>query len=378
MKIGLISYHCEPNYGTMLQAYALSKALNVLGVENEYILYKNSEKPSVLFKILRFLVRLIIPANPSQFDFFHGKEFESTFKAFNNFHDFYIPTSSQTYYINTIKNANFKYDNFIVGSDQTWSEYMNRSGMSANFLEFVVDDLKKNSYAPSIGSLNISEEFSNALKKRIQSFNHISCREKQNCENLSKLIGKKVEYVLDPTLLLSAKEWNEIAITPSLPPKKYVLAYILGEKKCIAEYAESLGKKLGLPVYYILTRPKYLEKENCLKGVGPADFVGLIRDAAYVVTDSFHGTAFCINYGTQVYCFTKREVSSNESALDNDRIKLLLSEFGLEHRQKEDDDTMFENDFEPQSYYKHLECFRRFSWDYLKNIIQDEDYLHKP
>ncbi len=368
MKIGLISYHSEPNYGTMLQAYALSKALNILGIENEYVRYQGSPRKSFIFKIIRAIVRTIIPAKPSQFDFFHKKEFASTLNAFNKFHKDYIPTSPKEYYTNTIQDANYQYDKFIVGSDQTWSEYMNRSGVTANFLKFVTDNSKKNSYAPSIGSLTISDEFAETLKNSLRSFNHLSCREKPNCEKLSLLTGKNVEYVVDPTLLLTAKEWDKIAIAPNLPTKKYILAYILGEKDCIVEYAESLGLKVGLPVYYILTRPKYLNMSNCLKGVGPAEFIGLVRDAAYVVTDSFHGTAFCLNYGTQVYCFTKRKVTPNETAMDNDRIKLFLSEFGLENRLKDDNDTTIENDFNPRNYQEHLEDFRNSSWNYLKSI----------
>lgn len=370
MKIGLISYHFDPNYGTMLQAYALSHALNKLGVENEYLYYHSTEKKSKLFVFLRALIRKIIPAKPSQFDFFYSEDFSLTLKAFHRFHKVYIPTSSKLYYTDTVEDVNCLYDKFIVGSDQTWSEYMNRSGNTANFLNFVTDNSKKNSYAPSIGSLTISEEYSKILLKNLQSFEHLSCREKPNCIMLSQLLGKKVEYVLDPTLLLSPEDWNKVATKPSLPVKKYILAYILGEKTCIAEYAESLGKKESLPVYYLLTRPKYLAKDKCLSGVGPAEFIGLVRDAAYVVTDSFHGTAFCINFGVQVYCFTKRIPISGE-VFDNDRILLLLSEFGLENRAKEDSDISFERDYDLKKYQEHLNELRISSWQYLKKILEE-------
>lgn len=369
MKIGLISYHNEPNYGTMLQAFALSKALAKLGVESEYLQYFSFKQRSFVFKAFRNIIRTFIPAPPSQFDYFKGEEFVTTLEAFNNFHKDNIPTSDKEYYFDTVKEANCRYDKFIVGSDQTWSEYMNRSGSTANFLNFVTDNFKKNSYAPSIGTLSITEEYAEVLKQHLHSFNHLSCREKQNSKRLSEIIGKRVEYVIDPTLLLTPKEWNQIAFTPVLPYKGYILAYILGEKDCIANYAEELGLKTGLPVYYILTRPKYLSKTKCLKGVGPAEFVGLIRDASYVVTDSFHGTAFCLNYGTLVYSFTKRTVTLSESALDNDRIKLLLAEFNLQNRAKDDKDTSFEDDYDPQTYQKHLDDLRNSSWNYLKSIV---------
>lgn len=370
MRVGLISYHSEPNYGTMLQAYALAKALDLLGVECEYLRYNNIPKPSILYKCVRFIVRYFIPAKTGAFDFFNTDAFKETKNAFTKFHDTHIPCSKVEYFSDTIKDSNPIYDLFIVGSDQTWSEYMNRFVTSANFLEFVSDSKKKASYAPSIGSLTISDSFKSRLILALASFQHLSCREAPNAKMLSKALEKDVKYVIDPTLLLSPDQWNELAVSPELPKKKYVLAYILGEKQCISDYAEELGKSYGLPVYYVLTRPMYLEKANCLTGVGPSEFIGLIRDAAYVVTDSFHGTAFCINYGTLVYSFTKRPSLSGEKSLDNDRIRLLLEEFDLGNRMKDDSDSSFEKDFDPKDYQKKLESFRNSSIDYLRTIVK--------
>lgn len=370
MKVGLISYHCEPNYGTMLQAYALAKALKLTGTECEYLRYNNFPKPNILYKCVRSIVRFFIPAKTGAFDFFDTDAFKETKDAFDKFHDTNIPCSKVEYFSNTIKDSNSIYDRFIVGSDQTWSEYMNRFATSANFLEFVSDNNKKASYAPSIGSLSISESFKSRLILVLSSFRYLSCREEPNARMLSKALGKDVKYVIDPTLLLSPEQWNELAVAPELPKKKYVLAYILGEKQCISDYAERLGKSCDLPVYYVLTRPMYLEKNNCLTGVGPSEFIGLIRDAAYVVTDSFHGTAFCINYGTQVYSFTKRPSLSGEKSLDNDRIRLLLEEFDLVNRMKEDTDCSLEKDYDPNDYQKKLESFRESSTEYLRTIVK--------
>lgn len=370
MRVGLISYHSEPNYGTMLQAYALAKALGLLGVECEYLRYYNIPKPSILYTCVRSIVRFFIPAKKGTFDFFDSEAFKDTKDAFDKFHDTYIPCSKAKYYSDTVKDSNSIYDLFVVGSDQTWSEYMNRFATSANFLEFVLDSNKKASYAPSIGSLTISDSFKHRLILALSSFRHLSCREEPNARMLSKELGKDVKYVIDPTLLLSPDQWNELAVAPELPRKKYVLAYILGEKQCISDYAEKLGDSCGLPVYYVLTRPMYLEKNNCLTGVGPSEFIGLIRDAAYVVTDSFHGTAFCLNYGTQVYSFTKRPSLSGEKPLDNDRIRLLLEEFNLSNRMKDDSDSSLEKDYDPNDYLKKLESFRESSADYLRTIVK--------
>ena len=321
--IGLVSYHSEPNYGTMLQAYALAKAIEILGYKSEYIQYRGiTKKPWLKYHLHCLLASAYHFVHPvkEEFDYFKTKEFSSILTKFNDFHRQFIPYSSKVYNIDTIQESNTHYYSFVVGSDQTWSRYMNRLPSTINFLPFVNEQSKKKSYAPSIGSTHIDQEFLNRLIKELSGFEaeSLSCREKENCEQLSSLLGRHVNYVVDPTLLLRPSDWDKVSISPNM--NGYVLVYILGVKQCISDFAEHLGKEKGLPVYYVLTRPEYLSKDHVLDDVGPQEFIGYIKSASYVVTDSFHGSLFSINYKRNFYSFAKRSVSIGDLTYDNDRI----------------------------------------------------------
>lgn len=198
-------------------------------------------------------------------------------------------------------------------------------------------------------------------------FRNLSCRERQNCNLLESELLDKVEFVLDPTFLLSPSDWNSYIHEPIIEGK-YILAYILGTRECISKFAEKLGEHNNLPVYYILTRPEYLSKDNLLKTIGPFDFVNLIENASFIVTDSFHGTILSINFEKNFYSFTKRDGSA--TTIDNDRIGTVLQEFELNDRLLNDE---FANELGSIDYIRvksKLENLRESSLNYLKTIIE--------
>lgn len=368
-NIGIISYHREPNYGTMLQAYALAEAIRKNGFNCEYIDYYESTKPSFLRTSLRAIYHFLGFPSRGEFGFFDTKRFRGIRDAFEFFHKKYIPVSKKKFYFDTLASLSGSYDFFITGSDQTWSPAMNQSPYSINFLPFVNSAEKKRSYAPSIGTICINENFQSRLIKELCGYSFLSCRERPNCEKLSKLIGKKITYVLDPTLLLTTDDWDAIA-KPAIVDEDYILAYILGTKQCIADYAERLGSETGLPVYYIITRPEYLSKTNTLDCIGPQDFIGLIKGAKYVVTDSFHGTLFSINYNKEFYSFSKRE--DDVKLNDNDRIVSFLSELGIEGRFIKDSDShnlIGINPIDYEKVNKILNGLRSESREYLDRLL---------
>lgn len=335
MKIGLISYHKDPNYGTMLQAYALAHMLRRMGVKAEYIRYHAYPKPPLMKRMVKALLQTSGWRRQNEFDFFHTKPFRQTMRAFKQFHNRYIPVSGKTYYADNIHECNRLYNRFMVGSDQTWSPWLNQDPYGINMLSFVDRDNRKYAYAPSLGTTHPDSAFIERLSAKINTFALLSCREGKNCRMLERTLDRRVDEVLDPTLLLTAREWDKLATPTGLERGSYVLAYILGEKKEIASFAERAARSMGLPVYYIVTRPCYLGKEHALNGIGPDKFLTLVRDAALVVTDSFHGTLFSMSYSVPFYSFNKRK--GNEG--DNDRIIELLADYMLEDRFRKDHDT---------------------------------------
>jgi len=341
-KIALVAPYNQYNYGTVLQAYALQRKVEEQGVAAEYLQYNGIMPPPRLLRPLIWACHLyksflpkkhvIASNNLDDFSFFRLPEFKPFADGYKRFISKRIKESNVCYNPVSLKKC-CAYDAFMTGSDQTWGR-MRFNKHLPYFLDGANDDYPKLSYAPSIGTTHIPKDYLEVLKEKLSRYQALSCRELTNCKLLSNVLNREVSYVIDPSLLLTADEWNSVAESVEeigLRKKQYILCYILGEKQCISDFAEDLGRKKTLPVYYIVTRPMYLTKENHIFAT-PESFISMIRDADTVITDSFHGTIFSINYNTQFYSFTKRESSESD---DNDRILEVLESFQLKERYQE-------------------------------------------
>ena len=375
VNIGLVAPFDEPNYGTVLQAYALQKSLSDRGVNSEYIRFINDDRPIYVRLILRLIKKIIqrmklllgLRGNSLEdFSFFNSKKFAPVTKGYNEFVRNYIKYSDVVFDRNTLRKTN-RYQSCIVGSDQTWSEFRCRNN-DLFFLGCVQNNVRKYSYAPSLGTITISSAYAATLKEGLRGFRMVSCREKANAEFLSSLIGCNVKHVLDPTLLLSPIKWNQISDSTLCPTKPYLLAYILGEKNCIFEYAEKVGQELGLPVYYIVTRPSCTQKKNTLYPT-PRQFIALISHASYVVTDSFHGSIFCINYSIDFAAFSKRE--GDLKSVDNARIIEFLSMLGLENHFLDDNCCIKTPKIDYVAVRNKLSLLQNKSIEYIELLRQD-------
>ncbi len=373
-KIALFTCHDDPNYGSMLQAYALGVAIKKLGHHVEYITYRVYPKQNKFMKFVKYIVKSClritgIRKEENPFNFFYTKPFFSTLDAFTSFHKKYIPATSKIYYSNTIsKELKLKeYGNYIVGSDQLWSPFTYECDCRHPYFLDFADFPVRNSYGTSLGTTHFSDEYKQILKDKLAAFKHISCRELSNSTMLTKLLGRPVEHVLDPTLLLSLSDWDNIAKEPMIDGN-YILAYILGEKDTITKFANYLGEVKSLPVYFIATIPKYLSYRNVLTGIGPDAFIGLIKNARYVVTDSYHGCLFCINYHIQFYAFSKRTGSINDQ--DNIRIIEFLQSLQLEDRFQDESHAKILPDHEYSKVEQLLLQKREASISYLEKCLQ--------
>lgn len=373
MKIGILSPYCSQNYGTVLQAFALAFKIKQFGKDCEYIKWRLFD-PSLIGK-LRFLIKhplfIIlnkwnkkINANDLDYSFLDEPEFQSIIQKNEQFVKENTPVSTEQYYFDSITDDLIYYDRYIVGSDQTWSpdalyQY------SPYYLPYIT---KKNkySYACSMGRFVTEKPFLSFLKKHLIRFKSISCRDRINSIMLTELLNKNVENVLDPTLLLSKDEWKPYMTRVQGIPEHYILCYILGEKKSIGAYANALGEKLGLPVYFIMTRPSICQYDNVLKQVGVREFLWLIDNCEHLVTDSFHGTIFAINFHKQVIAFDKHE----SNMYDNGRIKDILMTYGIDHRYIEDISPEIPNPINYSSVEEILQDKREQSLEFLKSIVE--------
>lgn len=332
-SVGIITYHNYYNYGTMLQAYALQAYISQLGYSAELIDFKQSTALSKAD-----LIKLRIRRAPTYLKEFRkyrtlsaaSQKISEKNHKFDEFYNQNMIVSKQHYTTTeALEQAPPQYDGYVVGSDQTWNPYVSNNP-DAFYLTFVADDHKKGCYGPSLAVSSLSAAQAARLNRLLAGFSYLSCREERGSELLREITKKQVTTVLDPTLLLTGSQWDQIAQAPE-QTDPYILAYFLGDKKSHREFVSRLSEKTGFRVLSIPV--SFLEVGNRAwepQWVGPSEFLGLIKHAAYFCTDSFHGMMFAINYNTQFFSFCKME--NAEIISENSRIYDALKLFSLPDR----------------------------------------------
>lgn len=312
-KIAIITFHNAINYGAILQSFALQSFLNekydceVLDYQCDKIV--NNYKYFYNIKSLKNIITSIIKF---PFAFLKNKRFKKFIKK-------NIKMSSKKYYSNNVNTADDIYDCFITGSDQVWNLNITNNDM-AYFLNFT--SKKKLSYAASNGKKEMSEEDFSIVKKYLKEFNYLSVREMDLQNDLSKKMNKNIDKVLDPVFLLEKKQWSKLLPAKGIS-QKYILIYILHEES-IYEIASKMSKILNMQIICIQNNYKRPIKAKYKIGVGINEFLRLINDAEYVITDSFHGTALSI-----VFRKNLRIVMKTTNIAANTRLQSLIDEFDL-------------------------------------------------
>lgn len=374
-KVGIITYHHYYNYGTALQAYALQKAIDSIeGYQAELIDFRSHEEKKLSRWQLILLRIRRIPAYIKEWKRVKAiKKYSPEFAKKNPFFDEFFKndfvTSPTTYhtFAELKKNAP-DYDIMVTGSDQTWSPQIGFH--PAFFLEFGSPKALRIAYAPSIGVSKLSKEDAYYINVHLQPYDSISCRESLGTKVLQECVkGKEIVNVLDPTFLLRAEDWDKIAVAPQIKGD-YILCYFIGHKTYYREIATQLSQDLGMPLYFIPVSWQDMGKgNNLLPESGPREFLGLIRDARLVLTDSFHGTAFSINYHKSFYSFTK--IEGGKSASDNSRLYDILSKLYLEDRLIDTKTKISFTDVDYSEASKLLEAERNKSNIFLSNALKE-------
>ena len=375
-SVGIITYHHYYNYGTMLQAYALQKKVETLGYHAELIDFKQNNNPTRL-QLIGIRVRRI-PAyirEHKKYSTLAASKVQFTERSllYEDFYKKHLKVGDVRYSGSEELKANPpKYDGYVVGSDQTWNPYV-ANNPEAFYLSFVGDARKKGSYAPSLAVSQLTEEQKQMFRDKLHGFPFLSCRELSGAILLEEALGRTVENVLDPTLLLDKEEWQEVS---SLDKRDdpYILTYFLGDIKEHRTFVHELAKRTGLkvvaiPVSYLDINDSISEK----RWVGPDEFLSLIRYAEYVCTDSFHGTMFSINFGVKFFSFCKTKDAEKSS--ENSRLYSALEIFGLSSRlvTEENMATLLQDlpliDYE--SVYEKLNKEREKSVIYLTRMLAE-------
>lgn len=197
------------------------------------------------------------------------------------------------------KTKDLPYDTYIAGSDQIWN-YMHTDFLDVFFLEFAKKfNAKRISYAASISVPKIPDDMKKTYQYLTDNIQYLSVRELQGAQLLKEICGKEAKVVLDPTFLLDKAEWmNSVGQNP-LKNERYILVYTLSGSKYIKQLAKNIAHNIKCnKIVFIISNKSFIYENNIEKQiiVSPTEWVGLMSEATYVVTDSFHGTAFSINF----------------------------------------------------------------------------------
>lgn len=294
-KIGIITYHRAISYGAQLQAFATATFLRDVGYDAEVIDYSDigeGKRPGIRFGSIKSLITSCISfilSVPNE-----GRRR----KKFCEFQNNFIPKSKERYLSQeSLIHLEDKYDCIITGSDQVWCPTINQG--DANFLlKFVKDFHKKVAYAASFGVSSLPETIFAEYKKCLADFKKILIRESEGQLLVQQMLGYKPNVVLDPTFLISTDIWNRIAICPFDKAENYILCFkIIVANDIYYKYIDELHRLTGYKIVHLDTSYRYKPVKGQLFSTGgPREFIGLIKNASIVVTNSFHGTVFSILY----------------------------------------------------------------------------------
>lgn len=359
MNIGIITFHASHNCGSMLQAFALCNILRNDFHQNAEILdfaYKGSRNvysllsPKIFYKSGKPNTNVLI-SNIS--NLLHYKAVKAVMKDYEDFSARFLKKSSCSYRktsdLNGIEN---NYDMLISGGDQVWNICC-ADADDAYFLCFA-RNVKKVAYSPSLGGRNILQYAKNPDKYRryLLDYDRLSVREINGQKWLQELTGRNIPIVPDPTLLYSAQEWCRVLPVPEVPGEyifNYAFSYANDENNRLLQY---ISDKYHLPVYIIDARSFYRYRLGERYGFqlyeksGPLAFLGLMKNARLVLTQSFHGTLFAAKFNRNFWSYKNAVVRDP----DDDRARCILNQLGLIDRYQTFSDLKEMDLFAPISY----------------------------
>lgn len=317
MKIDIVTLHRAQNYGSVLQTFALQKQIEELGHQAFILDYyperytnkgllKRLKNKSSRFKnpLILLIAKLLI--------------YPSYLKKSIQFNKFmhYLNLEKPSFATNEEGIGRFTdADAYCAGSDQIWNSHWNEGVEKALFLDFVPKGKLCFSYAASIGLSNIPANEIDETKLLLDKFEFLSLREDKGVEQVKELGRTDAVQCLDPTLLMSKEEWSQY-VDDGYKGKEYVLTYNLHHDPEIDKCAKAIASKYHLQIrnisynWHDIIRHGHLDWCPTVEG-----FLGLIKNAKYVVADSFHATAFSIIFEKPFVVITPEVASSRLSSL---------------------------------------------------------------
>lgn len=385
--VGLAIVTYKDNFGSALQSYATQKAVQKLGFSTEVLQISGVHKQIQRKKVFYFLSRLfkkdelmyVLDKALSKFKSDskgnYSTDMETRHKVYEKFYKNHFTFADSKKTFSELGEMCGKYSAVLVGSDQLWRP----SNIAGEYftLEFVPENIKKIAYSTSFGVSVIPALLKKHTKKFLSRIEHISVRENSGKRIVKDLINRDIPVVADPTMLFPIEEWTEIMPENRVAEGDYILCYFMGSNPSHREFAKKLKEETGYRIIALLHGSVYIASDEDFPDekpydIGPGEFIDLIKNAKYMVTDSFHGSVFSILNKTPFFAF--RRYSDDSAFSANDRLHTLLSWTGLSDRMLKGDESVCEcikQDIDFDDVLKRVEKNRELSFEYLKNALND-------
>ncbi len=363
---GIVSYniHCNfTNYGSALQSWALSRAIERLGFHAKLVDYcpevlKDAD-PLNPFKLMwdrdaesRRLCELSLPAireNYAKFDRFYRERFDRTARTYTaaNFGEVV---------------ADEGLDGFVCGSDTIFCIDEFKGFDDGYYANYPCMQGRSVAYAASFGDAHFSPADYATLNRRLANFKAIGIREYGMLDYVRAHCGVRAERTIDPTLLAEASLYEPLVAEPQMR-EKYLLYYSRRYNPAMERYAERLAKRRGLTFVEISLRAANADKGHILRyDAGVEEFLSLVRHAEAVVTNSFHGIIFAVQLQTPFFCFSREQGDS--------KIGEVLDIFGLKDRLMIDGTESVGEEVDFDAVHRRIAEVRKASSEYLEYALE--------
>ncbi len=372
-KVILTTFFMAENYGAVLQAYALQSVLQQKDLHIEVLNYRDSDIEDVYRRIhLNHKSLWITLCSCISYLLFWRKN-KIRHEKFKKFRDSYLQVGKEEYWsAETLMKNPPQADVYITGSDQVWNTLITKGLSDVYTLNFGSEEVRRIAYAASIGNGQIVPEQVELFREKIKIIDDLSVREDTAKEVLGQFVdGKKIFVALDPVLLRDKSDWEKDLAGFESKEEKYILAYHVEKNEEYRKTVEEVSKKFGFKVIHFEKWKRYWNTLNNAYTAGPLEFVSLIQHAEYVITNSFHGTAFSIIFHKKFWVFPHRQTGS--------RVNDLLSLLGISERAVQTFEEFSSKDYDSEIDYVRVEKIltqeRKKSLEWLENALKKSDDL---
>lgn len=317
MRIGILTHPLESNYGGILQNYALQEVLRRMGHDPITLRTGKTTYKIWLKRIIKNIINKVKGKNASfpLIPFLYEKR-QSGIESFIRKH---INATDKIFWYSSDLIDKYQLEALCVGSDKSWASYFKR--IDDMFFAFARDyDIIKFSYAPSFGTdrWEFNAEQTEKCRELVKSFTGVSVRERSGVKLCKDYLTTDAKWLLDPTLLLSADDYSSLCANIKKEKTDFILAYMLNYTEEKKNYVKKVSLSLNKEVVVIQAENKVRSTDTVEK------WISLFRDAAFVITDSFHGTIFSI-------IFHKDFISLSNPKRGSERFKSLSEMFSLDN-----------------------------------------------